>query len=327
MNRTTPPALDAFPIGCMVSVTKDETDERVITYTNRYMQDELGVVAEMIGQPLASIFSKASKIIFDTYVLPMLIHEGRCVEIIMDLQQTAGRKIPVSVNAHLGDDDTIYWTLSVADKQKNLHRKLLETRDQLENKARLLQQQSITDELTGLINRRELKRQAISLMAQSERANWPISLIMLDIDYFKRINDSLGHDAGDETLVELSRLLKKVARGSDVVARFGGEEFIILMPDTDVAAATVFTERLHQAVKQTKIHGNTLTVSVGIATADSAQKKPDFHTFTKQADEAMYQAKSQGRNTTCAYEGPPAEIIRHQGPESLHHVETNKAEE
>lgn len=300
MSHSLKHSLDLFPIGCMISVDDTQGNQRIISYLNRYMHDELGIDCAAVGKPLADIFSKASRIILDTYVMPLILHEGQCVEVMLDIEQANGNKIPVSVNARLGEKREIYWTMAVADRQKQLHHKLLETRDLLENKAKLLQQQSITDDLTGLVNRRELNRQSTVIMAQSKRANWPISLLMIDVDYFKQINDSKGHDVGDEVLIQLSQLLLKQARASDIVCRFGGEEFVILMPATDSDAAQSLARRLHESVKMLKISDIDLTLSIGITTSDLS-KQNLFSDLVKQADEAMYEAKGQGRNRSVVF--------------------------
>ncbi len=298
MNLIRSTEFDKFPVGLVVTSDSDSSGKRIITYLNQYMRDELGIDTSLVGQPIISLFSKASRIMFDSYVLPLIIHEGKCVEVLLELQQEGSKKIPVSVNANLSEAQDIYWTFAVADKQKQLLRKLLDTQNELENKAQLLQQQSITDELTGLVNRRELKRQATTIMAQSQRSSTQTSLLMIDVDYFKQINDTLGHDVGDQTLIQLSRLLESQARLSDIICRFGGEEFIILMPETDSHQAELFARRLHRSIQQTQFVCDSITVSIGISSAKPADKI-DFNQLVKQADEAMYNAKGQGRNTTC----------------------------
>ena len=127
---------------------------------------------------------------------------------------------------------------------------------------------------------------------------------ILDIDFFKAINDSYGHSAGDDVLKEFSRRLKKAVRGIDLACRFGGEEFVVVMPDTSIAMATMVAERLRKriAAEPFRINQNTRTVqatiSVGIAAMRSVEDRPGD--IIRRADEALYRAKRQGRNRVVA---------------------------
>ncbi len=127
-----------------------------------------------------------------------------------------------------------------------------------------------------------------------------ISLLVIDMDHFKRINDQHGHDSGDEVLQECAERLRKVVRGIDIVARFGGEEFVIVMPDTETFAASRVAERIRQNIEKMPfaIQNGTksleLTVSIGVATAGEGFDSPDR--LFKMADEALYEAKRAGRN-------------------------------
>lgn len=122
-------------------------------------------------------------------------------------------------------------------------------------------------------------------------------MLILDIDYFKAINDQYGHDIGDQVLRELGTILLQQARRSDVVARFGGEEFTLLLPDTNLDDALQVATRLHKLINKIQTKDKTLTVSIGIAVA-LPQHKLNFEQLFKLADQALYQAKAQGRNCT-----------------------------
>jgi len=162
-----------------------------------------------------------------------------------------------------------------------------------------LSQQAYHDELTGLANRRFLSQQAHLELDRAKRYHYPLSLFMLDIDHFKTVNDSYGHLAGDSVLKQLSVLMKETLREYDMIARIGGEEFAVLLPETDLAAAIVIAERLRLAVSEftfelrqsLQIH---LTISIGIAsTSDVTQ---DFEKLLHETDVRLYQAKAAGRN-------------------------------
>jgi diguanylate cyclase (GGDEF)-like protein len=157
---------------------------------------------------------------------------------------------------------------------------------------------ALKDALTGIHNRRHFMNQLDSEWSRFRRYRRPLSLLMLDIDHFKSINDRYGHDVGDQVIVHVSRLCRAKTRDSDVVARIGGEEFAVLMPETEIAEARAAGERLREAVAGRPVPTGAgdiaITVSVGAAQADPAMA--DTVALTKRADEALYSAKRGGRN-------------------------------
>jgi len=162
-----------------------------------------------------------------------------------------------------------------------------------------LSQQAYHDELTGLANRRFLSQQAHLELERAKRYQYPITIFLLDIDHFKTVNDRYGHLAGDNVLKQLSQLMKETLREHDMIARIGGEEFAVLLPEADLAAAIVIADRLKETIAQFAFHAlpalNTdITVSIGIAsTSDVAH---DFDKLLHEADNRLYQAKAAGRN-------------------------------
>ena len=161
-----------------------------------------------------------------------------------------------------------------------------------------LQRLARTDELTNLANRRHFLEQAEILLKQAKRYHHPYSLMIFDIDFFKRINDNYGHDVGDLVLMELGKESVKTLRTSDVIGRLGGEEFIVAMPETDVEEAFAVAERLRRKLSQMRIstpHGLiSFSVSIGLAQMESVDTS--LSQLVKKADEAMYVAKGTGRN-------------------------------
>jgi diguanylate cyclase (GGDEF)-like protein len=162
-----------------------------------------------------------------------------------------------------------------------------------------LQEQAMTDPLTGLHNTRYLRELLPREMLRAKRKDSPLAAIMIDVDHFRRINDSLGHEAGDGVLKELGALFKKSIRGSDIACRYGGEEFAIILADATSEGARRRAEDIRAAVKRLELHhgGKSiggLTVSLGVALfpyhADQAT------TLLRKADEALYQAKAAGRD-------------------------------
>jgi two-component system, cell cycle response regulator len=174
--------------------------------------------------------------------------------------------------------------------------------DQLRSSFQASLEMAVTDQLTGLYNRRYL---ASHISAMFDRANWtsrPLSTMILDIDHFKRINDTYGHDAGDKVLKEFADCVSRSVRGIDLACRYGGEEFLVAMPDTDTAFAMIVAERLRQEIANKKfiINGGRdsieVTVSIGIATTENGPEDDNSQKLIKRADEALYEAKSSGRN-------------------------------
>ncbi|MDO8248152.1 MAG: EAL domain-containing protein [Rhodoferax sp.] len=154
------------------------------------------------------------------------------------------------------------------------------------------------DTLTGLPNRLLLNDRCNHALSVAQRGNQPVALIFLDLDHFKNINDSLGHRVGDEVLVELATRLKSTVREQDTVSRLGGDEFILLLPDTDAAGAAHVAKKLLQAALlpiQIEQHELTVTPSIGIALYP--KDGSDLETLSKCADAAMYRAKGDGRNS------------------------------
>jgi two-component system cell cycle response regulator len=166
---------------------------------------------------------------------------------------------------------------------------------------------AVTDELTGLFNRRYFFKcldEEYRRMLEGDGVEHALAL--LDIDKFKSINDTYGHMVGDEVLRELSKILKSVARCTDIVARFGGEEFIVLLPDTTLSGGVGFTERLRNAVEIHEFQSSGQRIPVTVSVGLSMLPKDDQHTVEEaisEADTALYKAKSSGRNRVCVYEG------------------------
>lgn len=158
---------------------------------------------------------------------------------------------------------------------------------------------AITDSLTGLYNRRHFSAMLLKEMERARRYQHPISLAILDIDHFKLINDTYGHLAGDQALQEVAHICQAVIRRIDLVGRFGGEEMIILMPETSPLRAEQAMERLRSQVETleiTTLRGTArITVSVGL-TSMEPNENIDINRFLDRADQALYQAKNNGRN-------------------------------
>jgi diguanylate cyclase (GGDEF)-like protein len=161
-----------------------------------------------------------------------------------------------------------------------------------------------TDALTGLLNRRAFMPLAKDAMIHFKRYRRPNCVLMIDIDHFKRVNDINGHGAGDEVIRQIGRIISEAIRTSDRVARFGGEEFVVLLLETDLPEAAVFADRIRQRVADTVFEPERscikATISIGIAEAEYTDGDVD-HTIER-ADRALYAAKSGGRNCVRSFE-------------------------
>ncbi len=162
---------------------------------------------------------------------------------------------------------------------------------------------AITDALTGLHNRRYLDSHLRSLIDRSKEAEKPVALLSFDLDYFKGINDTYGHDAGDDVLRAFAHLLKKSVRGIDLVVRQGGEEFIVIMPETDAKYAAKVAERLRQDVENGQFEtrsGGSIPVTVSVGVAELLGEDDTAEALMRRADQALYAAKRDGRNKVVA---------------------------
>ncbi len=164
-----------------------------------------------------------------------------------------------------------------------------------------LQKMAITDKLTDVYNRTLLKDSLEQAIHQANRTNTPFTLIILDVDHFKEINDELGHDIGDNVLVQLGLFLKDFLRDSDKVFRIGGEEFLILLYNTDEANSIETAEKIRKGIENLSlIPGRTVTVSIGVAVLSLDS---DWKQWMKSCDSNLYEAKNSGRNRVVVSKG------------------------
>ncbi len=181
--------------------------------------------------------------------------------------------------------------------------------DSLKQSNLLLQEISVTDPLTHLYNRRYLMDTLAKELKRSFRTRAPLTLVMADIDHFKRINDTYGHQQGDAVLVNVAHSLRDRLRPYDVAARFGGEEFALVFPDTPLAMATQVAERLRLAIQEMTFAGLAdlrVTASFGIATFPASGIR-SVDDLIREADEALYRAKRAGRNRVEVMNRAPEE--------------------
>ncbi len=173
-----------------------------------------------------------------------------------------------------------------------------------------LQEHAVTDDLTGTANRRELNKLGEREFVRAKRFDRPLSFLMLDLDHFKNVNDSFGHNVGDQVLKHIATICQSTIRVQDLLARYGGEEFVILMPETDIVGAKWLADRLCSNIRKQPYHNQhseiPMTVSIGISAIQNEDEK--YEDILLRADHALYQAKDHGRNRVELYVEDPQAV-------------------
>lgn len=193
----------------------------------------------------------------------------------------------------------------IIEINKSLEKKVKKRTRELENSKEKLKRMALHDPLTDLHNRRYFDTMMKNLLSTSQRSREPLCLILLDIDHFKKVNDTYGHDVGDIVLKELATTLKYMLRESDIIARVGGEEFAIIFPSTNLEGAYKISEKIREKVEnlEIKIKEKTpikFTISIGLSVFDKKVDKTT-ETIAKRADKALYEAKNSGRNRVVIF--------------------------
>jgi len=172
--------------------------------------------------------------------------------------------------------------------------------ERLRDNVQMSIEMAITDQLTGLFNRRYMESHLATLLEQAASRGKPLTLLIIDIDYFKSINDTHGHDAGDDVLRDFALRIKRSIRGIDLACRLGGEEFVVVMPETDMAVAAMVAERLRRRIAAEPFvvqkAAQTIPVTISIGIAASRGRDDSAANLLKRADQALYRAKRDGRN-------------------------------
>ncbi|WP_396587100.1 diguanylate cyclase [Bermanella sp. R86510] len=216
------------------------------------------------------------------------------------------KDIPVILVTANGDDDSVVDGLDMGAfdyviKPYSLSVLMARVRSALREKERLnlLEKWATTDPLTGLYNRRYFFEQANREIERSTRNQSPVTFVIMDIDHFKKVNDQYGHLLGDDVLEILAALFKESLRKVDICCRFGGEEFVLCLPDTDQDTAFEVAERVRKQAKKLSFETDKETIHITISMGIASYKQDDsLETLLKRADEALYLAKDSGRDQT-----------------------------
>ncbi len=259
---------------------------------------------------------------FDLILLDYLLPDGNGLDFLRRMEKE-GLEIPAVVITGQGDEMIAKQVIQAGAYdylpknrigEESLLRVLTNTMEkarlkrEIKNAQEKLAMMSIRDELTGLYNRRYFNEVVEKEVSRAARYETDLVLCMIDLDYFKKINDTYGHLAGDMTLSEIAGMLKKCVRESDLCCRYGGEEFTVIMTNTDIKGAEKVSERFRKMVANRLFQYNSLkfhcTVSVGI-TAYQPELKQSSTELMEAADNALYQAKAQGRNKVVTIDPLP----------------------
>jgi len=228
---------------------------------------------------------------------------GKSVEILSFFEIDPGEMKPFSLLLQEANEELRRINLSyeqVVMQAKQARQKAEELAAELLQANVKLREMAFRDGLTGLYNYRYFQELMDREVNRSVRYELAMSLMLFDIDFFKKVNDTYGHPAGDEVLRQLAELAQATLRISDIVVRYGGEEFAVILPSTDLAGGKVFATRLRRRVEEMEVVVNgipiRITISIGLTSYDASRKSLDKSVMINTADAALYKAKHDGRN-------------------------------
>ena len=299
--------LDNVPVYIYIK----DLDQR-FTYVNKMAQKLFDrPIEEIIGKSARDLIGESKSKEYD-YLDYQLLKTQKTVEGIEKLSLDNKTFHYWTVKAPLFDDEgnltsLIGMSTDITEKielekgYKEANKALKDKIEEITKLQETLWEQATQDPLTQLFNRRYFNENSNKEIQKAERSKKPLALLLLDADYFKDVNDRFGHDIGDQVLIKLSKIMIGECRRTDIVCRYGGEEFVILMPETNTNIAFDRAEkiRLRYQKEVSEFLKTPSTISIGIAMWDKSLET--LEEFTKTADQAMYQAKENGRNQVVVY--------------------------
>lgn len=292
------------------------TNEGIIKDANKKFLEMIEYVYEdVITKHIEEFLSVASKMLFHSLFLIQLPITGIVEELYLTFKNKNGFDVPVLLNGNYENDVLINCILVKMNKRIEYEEELQNIKEELEmayseknlaldnirKKAEELKYLSYHDQLTGICNRYFFDTIVSEEMDKSDNLNEPVSMAILDLDHFKNVNDTWGHPVGDEVLKLIAKTTDDVKEESDFFVRLGGEEFVVLMPHTDIKEATFKAEKIRAAVEE-KHHpiARRQTVSIGVA---ERLKFESFKNWYRRMDDSLYRAKQGGRNQVASSDG------------------------
>jgi two-component system cell cycle response regulator len=252
-----------------------------------------------------NVLSRLQTALFDSVLLDLMMPEITGLELLQRIKEPFP-DLPVIIITGYGSIETAVECMQAGASDfvtKPIDMAVLDIRIKKAIEHEQTRRLAFTDGLTSLANYRSFHTRLQQEIERADRYHRPLSLIMLDIDYFKVYNDTYGHPQGDAILTQVAKLLAQTSRSSDIVARYGGEEFALILPETDQPSAAALGNRLREEIEQFRFAGEEhlpskiLTISVGIATHSLYAGKD---VLIAAADAELYRAKREGRNRVCA---------------------------
>lgn len=299
--------------------------EGVITYANSFFSIWLKCKGhEVVGQHVERFLSLANKFIFHSHFYPQLHTDGQIQEFLLHFERHDGVQLPAMINAHriVSEDGIekvqcilmpmtkrIEYEQEIRQMAKRLEAvneeqaKAIAQLQQLQQEIEQKQQELIiltnTDKLTSIFNRRYIEERLVEHIAQAQNKEDAFSVCIVDIDFFKKVNDVYGHQIGDYVLIEVARLMKECVGESGIVARYGGEEFVIVLPNTNRYDATNVANCVGDCVRTYLFeYVQHVTISIGVSTYRIGDTEA---IMMNRADRALYYSKENGRDRTTHF--------------------------
>jgi diguanylate cyclase (GGDEF)-like protein len=273
--------------------------------------DSCSVLFANSGRQAIEIFEREHPdLVITDWVMPDLTGIELCQRIRADAQSCYTYVIILTSNTEkanvvkglsAGADDYLTKPFDRDELLARVHvgRRLIDLHRQIEAKNRLLEELALSDPLTGLPNRRAIESWAARQLSGAARHGFPLWVVLVDLDHFKSVNDTHGHDAGDAVLKKFGDLLRANTRLSDIAGRIGGEEFLLVLTHADEKSVVVVLDRIRRqlAAEPLDWHGSTIMITASFGVAGfSGKRAPEFSQLVSQADSALYRAKDAGRN-------------------------------
>lgn len=298
--------------------------EGIITYANTFFCNLLQRKEhDIVGEHVERFLSTTNKFIFHSSFYPQLHMHGHVEEFVLHFERSDGVQIPLMINTkrtlYNGEEHVVCILMSmtkrieyeqeirtiakkleqVNEEQAQALAKLQQLHAEIEKKQQELVMITNTDKLTNIFNRRYIEHYLAELVEVAGQTEDAFSLCILDIDFFKKVNDTYGHQVGDYVLIEIALLMKQHVGEEGVVARYGGEEFIILLPNIAKEQAVIISNAVNEAVRtHTFEHVQRVTISIGVSTYRAGDTES---MIINRADRALYYAKQHGRDRTIHF--------------------------